>query len=62
MVISFAGFSATVVCSAVGQYLMKRNGKEDLADTLHVLTMGGAAAYSLYFVWKLINVSVGIFL
>ena len=62
MTVSFVGFSATVVCSAVGQHLMKKKGKEDLADTLHVLTIGGAAAYSLYFVWKLVSFSAGIFL
>ena len=62
MTISLAGFGATIVLSAVSQTILKDKGKPDLADTLNNITVIGAASYAAYFVYKLIQTSIVLFL
>lgn len=62
MTISLAGFGATIIVSAVSQNILKDKGKPDLADTLNTVTVLGAASYAAYFVYKLIQVSITMFL
>lgn len=62
MTVSLAGFGATIVISAVSQNILKDKGKPDLAETLNSMTVLGAATYAAFFVWKLLEYSVSIFL
>ena len=62
MGISLAGFGATIVVSAITHNIMKEKGKQDLADTLNTVTVLGAASYAAFFVYKLIQVSITMFL
>jgi len=62
MTISLAGFGATIVVSAISQNILKEKGKSDLADTLHTMTVLGAASYAAVFVYQLIQTSISMFL
>ena len=62
MTISLAGFGATIVVSAISQNVLKDKGRHDLADTLNTVTVAGAVSYAAYFIYKLIQTSVFLFL
>lgn len=59
---SFICFGVATATSGGIQAIYKKYGKEDLADTLNMLTHAGAVVYIGYFLIKVLQVSVSAFL
>lgn len=57
-----AGASATLIASGVADKVLKHYEKQDLAETLRLLTHVGAVGYVCYFASKLLITVVQTFL
>lgn len=56
------GVSGTLIASGVGELILKYKGKEELAETLKILTSLGAYGYGLYWCFELIQKAAMLFL
>lgn len=56
------GMGVSLSTSAVVQGIFRKYGKGDLSDTLNTLTHVGALSYAVYFLAKLMQVTVQTFL
>lgn len=59
---SVAGVGLTLVASGVAQSTLIKKGKQNLADTLDVVTKGSVLLYAVYYIWTLMEVATSVFL
>lgn len=59
---SVAGVGLTLVASGVAQSQLVKKGKQELADTLDLVTKGSVLMYAVYYVWQLASVMTSVFL
>lgn len=59
---SVAGVGLTLVASGVAQSTLVKKGKQDLADSLDLMTKGAVLTYSLYFLYNLMHLATVTFL
>lgn len=59
---TFAGAAGTLIASGIADKVLNYYGKPNLAETLRLMTHGGAYAYGAYLVVKLLTEASRIFL
>ena len=56
------GASGTLIASGIAEKMLYKNGKEDLAETLHTFTFLGAYGYALYVSFKVVQLAARTFI